>query len=98
MSIRAEESLFVSQCPAREFTPGSTPVSAMKQVVFSLVLLAILPAIVSAQTQSRQPPPSEQSDTNESNAVRTRVVGPKVSNHVESQKARPSAGASAPSR
>jgi len=93
MSIQADESLFVSQCPAREFTPGSTPVSAMKQVVFSLVLLAILPAIVSAQTQSRQPPPSEQSDTNESNAVRTRVVGPKVSNHVESQKARPSAGA-----
>jgi protein involved in polysaccharide export with SLBB domain len=64
----------------------------MKQVVFSLVLLAILPTIVSAQTQSRQRPSSEQSDTNESNAVRTRVVGPKVSNHVESQKARPSAG------
>jgi protein involved in polysaccharide export with SLBB domain len=64
----------------------------MKQAVFSLVLLAIVPAIVSAQTQSRQRLSPEQSTTSESNTVRTRVVGPKVSNHAASQKARPSEG------
>ncbi|HEX3085783.1 MAG TPA: hypothetical protein VHP99_14720, partial [Pyrinomonadaceae bacterium] len=67
MSIQADESLFVSQCPARESTPGSTLMSAMKQAVFSLVLLAIVPAIVSAQTQSRQRLSPEQSTTSESN-------------------------------
>jgi protein involved in polysaccharide export with SLBB domain len=64
----------------------------MKQAVFSLVLLAIVPAIVSAQTQSRQRLSPEQSTTSESNAVRTRVVGPKVSNHAASQKTRASEG------
>jgi protein involved in polysaccharide export with SLBB domain len=67
----------------------------MKQVVFFLVLLAIVPAIVSAQMPSRQRLPSEQSDTNESSTVRTRVVGPKVSNHALSQKTRPGASAEA---
>ncbi len=67
--------------------------SAMKQVVFSLVLLTILPAIVSAQTQSRQRLPSEQANPNESNTVRNRVVGPKASNHADNQKNRPGAGA-----
>jgi protein involved in polysaccharide export with SLBB domain len=60
----------------------------MKQVVFSLVLLAAVSAVVSAQTQTRQRLPSGQSITDESNAVRTRVVGPKVANHAASQKAR----------
>jgi hypothetical protein len=92
MSIRAKESFFVSQCPARELTWGSTQMSAMKQVVFSLVLLTIMSVIVSAQTQSRQRLPSEQSNPNESNTVRNRVVGPKASNHADSQKPRPSAG------
>src|SRR5204863_5655717 len=49
--------------------------------------------IVSAQTQTRQRLSSEQSTADESNTVRTRSVGPRVSNHVESQKARPSSGA-----
>lgn len=89
MSIRAEESLFVSQCPARESTPGSTQLSAMKLVVYSLILLAIVPAVVvSAQAQTRQRLPPEQTTSSESNAVRTRVIGPKASNHVEGQKVR----------
>jgi protein involved in polysaccharide export with SLBB domain len=64
----------------------------MKRAVFSFVLLAIVPAIVSAQTQSRQRLSSEQSTENESNTVRTRVVGPRASNHVDGQKARTSGG------
>ena len=94
MSIRAEKSSFVGQCPAREFTRGSFPVSAMKQAVFCLILLAIVPAIVSAQTQTRQRLSSEQTASAEESAARSRVIGPKAANHVESQKARPTANAS----
>src|SRR5437899_6634251 len=60
----------------------------MKQAVFSVVLLAAVSTVVSAQTQTRERLPSEQSISDESNAVRTRVVGPKVANHAASQKAR----------
>ena len=66
--------------------------SAMRRAVFSFVLLAIVPAIASAQTQSRQRLSSEQSTENESKTGRTRVVGPRASNHVEGQKARTSGG------
>jgi protein involved in polysaccharide export with SLBB domain len=65
----------------------------MKQAVFFVVLLTAVSAVVSAQTQTRQRLPSEQSTTDESNAVRTRVVGPKVANHAAGQKARPAASA-----
>ncbi|HEX3145109.1 MAG TPA: polysaccharide biosynthesis/export family protein [Pyrinomonadaceae bacterium] len=64
----------------------------MKQVVFCLLLLTIAPAIISAQTQTRQRLSSEQSTRNEQDAARTRVVGPKVANHVEGPKLRPNAG------
>ena len=90
--IPADKSLFVSQCPAREFARGSIPVSAMKQAVFCLFLLTIAPAIVSAQTQTRQRLSAEQSTRNQQDAARTRVVGPKVANHVEGPKVRPNAG------
>src|ERR1043166_2426263 len=56
--------------------------SAMKQVLLATLQLAILTGIVSAPTQSRQRPSSEQSVSNES-AVRSRVVGPRVANHAE---------------
>jgi len=88
-------SLFVSQCPASEVTRGQSKMSAMKQVVFTLVLLACVSAVVSAQTQTRQRLPPEQPITDESNAVRTRVVGPKVANHVAGQKARTEASSAA---
>lgn len=90
--IPADKSLFVSQCPAREFARGSIPVSAMKQVVFCLFLLTIAPAIVSAQTQTRQRLSAEKSTGKEQDTARTRVIGPKVANHVEGPKVRPNAG------
>ena len=92
MLLRAKKSLFVSQCPARELTPGSVPLSAMKQTVFFLILLAIVPAIVSAQTQTRQRLSDDQT-TNQTRTARSRVVGPKVSNHVEGPKVRATASA-----
>src|SRR5947208_1413686 len=61
MSIRAAEQVNRSQCPAREFSCGSTHLSAMKQFVITLALLAIVPAVVSSQTQSQQRLSSEQS-------------------------------------
>ena len=67
--------------------------SAMRKAVLSLLLLAIASMIVSAQTQTRQRLSSEQSTANESNDVRTRSVGPRVANHVDSQKARTNASA-----
>ena len=67
--------------------------SAMRKAVLSLLLLAIASAVVSAQTQTRQRLSSEQSTANESNDVRTRSVGPRVANHVDSQKARTNASA-----
>jgi polysaccharide export outer membrane protein len=63
--------------------------SAMKNTIFAVTLLTILPAIVSAQTQSRQRPSPESPAQSETSTVRNRVVGPRVSNHVESSKARP---------
>jgi polysaccharide export outer membrane protein len=65
------------------------PMSAMKNAVFVLTLLTILPAIVSAQAQSRQHPSTESPAQSEASTGRNRVVGPKVSNHAESAKARP---------
>jgi protein involved in polysaccharide export with SLBB domain len=63
----------------------------MKQVVFCLFLLTIAPAFVSAQTQTRQRLSSEQSTGKQQDTARTRVVGPKVANHVEGPKVRPNA-------
>jgi len=57
----------------------------MKRLL-SIALLAIIPAIVSAQTQTRERLSPDQPVRSESNVVRDRVVGPKASNHVDSQK------------
>ena len=65
------------------------PLSAMKNAVFAVTLLTILPTIVSARTQSRQRLPPESPAQTESSTVRSRVVGPKASNHAESTKTRP---------
>src|SRR6185436_19606788 len=63
----------------------------MKHVVITIVFLTIIPATVLAQTQSRQRLSPESSSQNESATVRSRVIGPKASNHVESKKMRPEA-------
>ena len=65
------------------------PLSAMKNALFAVTLLTILPMVVSAQTQSRRRLSPEPPGQTESNTTRSRVVGPKVSNHAESAKARP---------
>jgi len=57
----------------------------MKRLL-SIALLGIIPAIVSAQTQTRERLSPDQPVRSDSNVVRDRVVGPKASNHVESQK------------
>ncbi|HXI61306.1 MAG TPA: hypothetical protein VNF70_01300, partial [Pyrinomonadaceae bacterium] len=57
----------------------------MKRLL-SIALLAIIPAIVSAQTQTRARVSPDQPVRPDSNVVRDRVVGPKASNHADSQK------------
>ncbi|MFN2576813.1 MAG: polysaccharide biosynthesis/export family protein [Pyrinomonadaceae bacterium] len=52
----------------------------------SIALLAIIPALVSAQTRTEERQSPIQPTSSDSNAVRDRVVGPKVSNHAERQK------------
>jgi len=67
--------------------------SAMRQVLFTTVLLTILSGTVSAQAQTRQRLSSEQSNSVESTAaMRSRMVGPRVSNHADRQRSRPIAG------
>lgn len=72
--------------------------SAMKHLVLTTALLTLIPAVISAQTQSRQRLSSEANNSRESNPGRTRVVGPRVANHVEQQKARPSSTANSTAR
>src|SRR5438045_349393 len=86
MSFRAYEHVD-SRASARRATDADpNEPSAMKRLL-SIALLAIIPAIVSAQTQTRERVSSNQSASSESKAVRNRVVGPKASNHADSQKA-----------
>ncbi len=66
----------------------TTEASAMKKGAFTVVLLILTPAILSAQTQNRQRLSSEQSTPIESNATRSRIVGPRVANHAERPKTR----------
>jgi protein involved in polysaccharide export with SLBB domain len=65
--------------------------SAMKLVLQTIALLLVIPTIVAAQTQTRERRKGDltQASRTESDAVRNRVVSPKASNHVDSQKARP---------
>lgn len=76
-----------SQASARQASPGPTNQSAMKRIL-SAALLLILPAILSAQTPSRERRSSDSNQTaqTESNTLRERVVGPKSSNHADAQK------------
>ncbi|HMH43984.1 MAG TPA: polysaccharide biosynthesis/export family protein [Pyrinomonadaceae bacterium] len=75
-----------SRASARRATDaGPNGSSAMKRLL-SIALLAVIPAIVSAQTQTKERSSSDQPVRSESNVVRDRVVGPKASNHADSQK------------
>ncbi len=66
----------------------------MKNAVFVITLLVIIPTIGSAQTQSRQRLAPDSTAQNEPN-TRSRVVGPKVANHADSTKSRPTANSEA---
>ncbi|HBB96787.1 MAG TPA: hypothetical protein DC054_15520 [Blastocatellia bacterium] len=75
-----------SRAIARSATDaGPNGSSAMKRLL-SIALLAIIPAIVSAQTQTRERLTPDQPVRSDSNVVRDRVVGPKASNHADNQK------------
>jgi protein involved in polysaccharide export with SLBB domain len=63
--------------------------SAMKLVLQTIALLLIIPTIVAAQTQTRERRSGDLTQASRTDAVRNRVVSPKASNHVDSQKVRP---------
>lgn len=91
MLIRAHK-MIASRAIARQTNDRSpTELSAMKQVLLTIALLLIIPTIVAAQMQTRDrrsldAPQTSRTDTE---AMRNRVVGPKSSNHADSQKSRP---------
>jgi protein involved in polysaccharide export with SLBB domain len=72
-----------SQAIARQANHRPTQLSAMKPRIFATALLLIVPTILAAQTQTRDRRASEadRPASSESNSMRDRVVGPKVSNH-----------------
>lgn len=63
--------------------------SAMKRVLSTIAFLAIIQTVATAQTETRDSGSAAPVAGSESTvAVRTRVVGPKVSNHADRQKSR----------
>ena len=85
MSFRAYKHVDSRASARRAIDAAPSGSSAMKRLL-SIALLAVIPAIVSAQTQTRERLSPDQPVRSESNGVRDRVVGPKASNHVDSQK------------
>ena len=85
MSFRAYKHVDSRASARRAIDAGPNRSSAMKRLL-SIALLASIPAIVSAQTQTRERLSPDQPARSESNVVRDRVVGPKASNHADSQK------------
>jgi protein involved in polysaccharide export with SLBB domain len=91
MLIRANKPVD-SHASARQTNDLSlTEMSAMKLVLQTIALLLIIPTIVAAQTQTRERRTGDltQASRTEPDAVRNRVVSPKASNHVDSQKISP---------
>jgi protein involved in polysaccharide export with SLBB domain len=76
-----------SQAVARQANHRPTELSAMKLRIFHAAVLLIVPTILTAQTptRDRKSTPAEQPAQSESNSMRDRVVGPKVSNHSSGQ-------------
>lgn len=85
MSTRAKKVLD-SQAVARHANHRPTQLSAMKLRIIHAAVLLIVPTILTAQTptRDRRSAPAEQPAQTESNSMRDRVVGPKVSNHSNS--------------
>ncbi len=75
------------QAVARQANHRPTELSAMKLRIFHTAVLLIVPTILTAQTptRDRRSTPAEQPAQTESNSMRDRVVGPKVSNHSSGQ-------------
>src|SRR5437762_2533380 len=85
MSFRACKHID-SRASARPATDtGPNRPSAMKRLL-SIALLAIIPAIVSAQTRSRERQLTDQTASSESKAVRNRLAGPTAANNADGQK------------
>ena len=87
MSLRVKKNArFASHCPASESRP--TELSAMKPTILVFALLLAVPTVMNAQTQNRdrRSTGTESASMSESNTMRNRVVGPKVSNHADGQK------------
>lgn len=89
MSTRAKK-VFDSQAVARQADHCPRQMSAMKLRILHTAVLLIVPTILTAQTptRDRRATPPEQPAQSESNSTRDRVIGPKVSNHSSSQRAR----------
>src|SRR4051812_17503352 len=89
MFTRAKKGIrHASRCPASE--PSPTNQSAMKNRIFFSALCLIVPTVMAAQTptRDRRSDQTQQQSQTESSAMRTRVVGPKASNHSDIQKSR----------
>lgn len=87
MSTRAKKGIrHASQCPAR--VPSPTKTSAMKNRILFTALCVIVPTVIAAQTPTRERRETDPQTQTDASAMRTRVIGPKASNHSESQKPR----------
>ncbi len=87
MFTRAKKGIrHASRCPASVPSPKNE--SAMKPRIFFTALCLIVPATIAAQTptRDRRSNQTDQPAQTESGAMRTRVIGPKASNHSDSQK------------
>ena len=62
----------------------------MKLTILVFALILIVPTVTNAQiqTRDRRSTETESGSTSETNTMRNRVVGPKVSNHADGQKSR----------
>src|SRR2546423_6932241 len=85
MSFRACKHVDSLASARRATDTGPNRPSAMKRLL-STALLMIIPAIVSAQTRTRERQLLDQPARSDSKAERDRVVGPKASNNADSRK------------
>lgn len=87
MFTRAKRGIrHASHCPASVPSPKNE--SAMKLRIFFTALCLIVPTVIGAQTptRDRRSNQTEQPAQAEAGAMRTRVIGPKASNHSDGQK------------
>lgn len=89
MSIRAHARIGAN-ANARRTTDASPKKPSAMRVLQTIALLLIIPTIVAAQNQTRERRSVDgpQPNRTDSEAARTRVVGPKVSNHADKSRAK----------